>query len=62
MSDELGEFIKLARVGKGWPQDKLAEAAGISQASVSRIESGRQIDLDSLLAIFYALTASEGEG
>lgn len=58
MTDQIGELLKLARVGKGWSQDKLAVISGLSQGSISRIESGKQIDLDSLLSVFEALTSN----
>lgn len=55
MNEQLGQLFMLARVGKRWSQERLAMVAGISQASISRIESGEQIDLDSLTKVFYAL-------
>ena len=37
---EIGQQIKIARNAKGWNQEDLAQAAGISQAQVSDHETG----------------------
>jgi transcriptional regulator with XRE-family HTH domain len=40
---ELGSRIKSARKDKGWTQQQLAEASGLSKSSVSHIENGRSL-------------------
>ena len=39
---EVGETIRRLRLHQGWSQCKLAAEAGVSQATVSMIESGRR--------------------
>ena len=36
-----GNLLRLARIERGWTQTQLAEAAGITQPVIARIESGR---------------------
>jgi transcriptional regulator with XRE-family HTH domain len=36
-----GRFIRLARIGRGWRQQDLADRARVSRAAVSRVERGR---------------------
>lgn len=38
----LGEYIKEKRIEKSWSQRDLANASGISNAEISRIESGKR--------------------
>jgi transcriptional regulator with XRE-family HTH domain len=39
-----GEIVKQRRKALNWNQAKLAQQAGISQASISRIERGEQVN------------------
>lgn len=53
---ELGEVIETARRAKGWTQAELAGKAGITQATLSRYESGlRQPDEDAIARVAAAL-------
>src|SRR3989338_8542583 len=47
--------IQELRMKRGWPQEQLAEFAGISLKSVQRAESGKSISLDTLQALASAL-------
>ena len=38
----LGEYISLKRKEKGWSQRELAAASNISNAEISRLESGKR--------------------
>lgn len=51
------------RTNKGWSQEMLAEAAGISRVTISRIESGKREEggLHTMLLIAAALGVSAGE-
>lgn len=42
---------------RGWDQRRLAEAAGVSQATVSRAMAGSHVHRRTLLALAYALRA-----
>ncbi|WP_159807848.1 helix-turn-helix domain-containing protein [Cellulomonas citrea] len=47
---QLGEVISTARRAKGWTQETLAERAGVTQATLSRYESGLRTPDDEALA------------
>ena len=48
--------VAIARQAKGWTQNQLAEAAGLSQGYVSKVESDRtQLETDGAIAISAAL-------
>jgi predicted transcriptional regulator len=56
LSAWVGGTIRDARKRKGWGGARLGKKVGVSQASISRMESGEQpIDLDTLLEIWWAL-------
>jgi transcriptional regulator with XRE-family HTH domain len=54
--------IKPLRERKGWTQAQLAQRAGVTRATVNRIENGRprSIDLDVLEKLGKALGVSPG--
>ena len=52
----IGTRIAELRTGKGMTQDELAEASGLQQSNLARVESGRySTRLDTLAAIAAAL-------
>lgn len=54
--DVVATRIRILRLEKGWSQEHLAEAAGLSRDAISRIERGdRQPSLDTLQRIANAL-------
>ena len=54
--NELGNAVRLARVGKMWTQEQLAREAGVSRATIARLETGASIPhMSSLSAIAAAL-------
>jgi len=56
---ELGRRIRRAREERGWSQENLAEAIGLTQSAVSRIEGGeRAVDSLELASIARALRVS----
>lgn len=38
---DIGEQVREARKARGWTQDKLAEASGVSRAQIAGLEGGR---------------------
>lgn len=42
IADNLGQALQLLRTRRGWPQKKLAAAAGITKGMVSSYENGKQ--------------------
>ena len=40
---ELKKALKNARRGKGWTQDQLAAASGVSQPTISQLEKGETV-------------------
>ena len=52
---ELGEKIKYYRIMKEMSQQELADKAGISKRSISRLEQGESVQLSSLFIILIAL-------
>ncbi len=55
---ELGQVIKKRREDKKMSQQELADKAGITQATVSRLEKGSDIKLAHLKNIAVALDCS----
>lgn len=54
----LGHMLRSVRKDRGWTQTQVAEAAGIDQADVSRLENGegeRGPTLDTLVKYAHAL-------
>ncbi len=54
---ELGTFIKKSRIAKNKTQAETATAAGINRWTISQIENGEAISLNSLIQILRALDA-----
>ena len=40
---QIGDNLKSLRTNKGWSQERLAEAAGVSQTTIDKIEKGLTI-------------------
>ncbi len=51
----LGERLARQRLNRDWSQEKLAEEAGVSVPTVSRLERGRSTSLTNLLRVLRAL-------
>ncbi|MGB5245503.1 MAG: helix-turn-helix transcriptional regulator [Woeseia sp.] len=56
--NELGRRLARVRKQQGWSQDRLAEEAGLGVATLRRIESGQDSQLESWLKILKALRMS----
>lgn len=57
-----GEYIKIARIGSGLSQEDVEKITGIPQATLSRIETNRNmpnIEQCKLLAECYGITIDE---
>ena len=52
---ELGNKIKVYRIMKEISQQELADKTGISKRSISRLEQGETVNIDSLFKILLAL-------
>lgn len=44
----LGDEIRKARLERGWSQQQLAEAAGLSRPTVARVEGGEDVSTATL--------------
>lgn len=55
----IGKRIKLYRVYSGISQKELEEKSGISVRTLSRLESGKSIQLESFVKVLVALDLSE---
>jgi XRE family transcriptional regulator, regulator of sulfur utilization len=54
--EDLGRKISILRISRGWSQDRLAQAAGITSSALSEYERGKKIpELKSLRKITSAL-------
>ncbi len=49
------DAVRQARTEKGWTQSELARAAGVSRATVARIEGGERVAMASLVAVAEAV-------
>jgi len=54
---ELAEIIRQARTARAWPQEQLAEAAGVSLRTVQRVERGAPCAKETLQALAAAANA-----
>ncbi|MGH2831546.1 MAG: helix-turn-helix domain-containing protein [Solirubrobacteraceae bacterium] len=52
---ELGRRLASHRLERNWTQAKLAELAGVGQATVQRVERGESVQLTSLVKLLRAL-------
>jgi transcriptional regulator with XRE-family HTH domain len=57
---ELAGIIKRARTARAWPQEQLAEAAGVSLRTVQRVERGDPCAKETLQALAAALGLEAG--
>lgn len=46
---ELGEHVRRARQKKGFQQDELAERIGVTRMTISRLERGQPVSVDTAL-------------
>jgi transcriptional regulator with XRE-family HTH domain len=53
-TQELGNIIRLARVGKKWSQEQLAAISGLSARTIQRVEQGESAGLDTRRALARA--------
>lgn len=51
---ELGRRIELLRLGRNIQQLELARQAGVSRRTITRLESGRSVSLDTLIRVMRA--------
>ncbi len=54
----LGKRIKLIREEKGWTQQDLAEASGVCQQMISKLETGKAHATSDIVKLAYALRVS----
>ncbi len=57
--DELGGRLKALRMSRRITQDALAKTAGVSRATLTRMENGHGGDLRNFLAVLSALDRAE---
>lgn len=57
---ELANIIREARAARAWPQEQLAEAAGVSLRTVQRVERGAPCAKETLQALAAALGLETG--
>lgn len=55
---ELGRRIEALRLGRNVQQAQLAAEAGVSRRTITRLESGQSVSLDTLLRVMRALGLS----
>lgn len=53
--ERFGDIVKAQRRAKGWSQDQLAEAAGLSRPTVARVEAGSAVSTATLSKVAVAL-------
>jgi transcriptional regulator with XRE-family HTH domain len=55
---DLGRRLEALRLGRNLQQTQLARDAGISRRTITRLESGQSVSLDTLLRVMRALGLS----
>lgn len=58
LAAELGRRVRAVRLGLNWSQQTLAQRAGLSRWTVTRMESGDPVSLPNFLAVVAALGRS----
>lgn len=53
--EQFGGVVKAQRKAKGWSQEQLAQAAGLSRPTVARLESGSAVSTATLAKIANSL-------
>ena len=53
--EDLAAIVRRERVARGWPQEQLADAAGVSLRTVQRVERGRPCAGETIQALASAL-------
>lgn len=56
----VGTRLKRTRLQRNWTQRALAEASGVSFATIQRLEAGHTVQLDTLLKVLRALDLIAG--
>lgn len=55
LAQDMGRNLKLARAAKGWRQEDLSKASGVSLQAVKNLERGGNVELITLLKAAKAL-------
>jgi len=55
LSETIGNFIKHHRLNQNKTQDEIAKAAGVSRSTLSLLEKGQKITMNSLIKILRVL-------
>jgi transcriptional regulator with XRE-family HTH domain len=58
LQHDLGRRIEALRLGRNIQQAQLAREAGVSRRTITRLESGQSVSLDTLLRVMRALGLS----
>jgi putative transcriptional regulator len=58
LQHDLGRRIEALRLGRNIQQSALAREAGVSRRTITRLESGQSVSLDTLLRVMRALGLS----
>jgi transcriptional regulator with XRE-family HTH domain len=58
LQGDLGRRIEALRLGRNIQQSQLAREAGVSRRTITRLESGESVSLDTLLRVMRALGLS----
>jgi transcriptional regulator with XRE-family HTH domain len=55
LQTDLGQRLEALRLGRNIHQSRLAEDAGVSRRTITRLENGQSVSLDTLLRVMRAL-------
>jgi len=58
LQSDLGRRIEALRLGRNIQQSQLATEAGVSRRTITRLESGQSVSIDTLLRVMRALGLS----
>lgn len=53
--EQIGQFVQSHRLNQNKSQDQLAEAAGMSRSTLSLLERGEKVRIDSLIQVLRVL-------
>ena len=53
--EQLGKKFQVCRINRGFSQEQLAEHAGVSRTTITRLESGQNISIENFIGLLRSV-------